>query len=134
MDKLSMKRLKERSEILLSKARHDENLLDAVISNAMVADEIFGFHAQQAVEKLLKALLTRLDVPFKRTHNLRVLMDLLESKGSGLAVEFSEIDKLTPYGTLARYEEGDFSAPLDRKRTRETIRKLREWIESEMSR
>jgi hypothetical protein len=32
-----------------------------------------GFHAQQAVEKLTKALLSQLAVPFELTHNLERL-------------------------------------------------------------
>lgn len=35
------------------------------------------FHAQQAVEKSLKAILISFDVPFPRTHNIGVLLDLL---------------------------------------------------------
>ena len=39
--------------------------------------EMLCFHAQQAVEKSLKAVLGHLGVAFPRTHSLRVLLDLL---------------------------------------------------------
>ena len=35
------------------------------------------FHAQQCVEKYLKACLQEEDIPFGRTHNLSALLDLL---------------------------------------------------------
>ena len=45
-------------KVLLSKAHGDCTWIDAGISNPDTAVEGFGFHAQQAAEKLLKALLT----------------------------------------------------------------------------
>jgi len=35
-----------------------------------IPSSILGFHAQQAIEKLIKALLAQLSVPFELTHNL----------------------------------------------------------------
>ena len=48
--------LLERAELLLAKAKDDETLLEEIIFNEKIRDEIIGFHAQQAAEKLLKAL------------------------------------------------------------------------------
>jgi len=45
-------------------------------------DAILGFHAQQAVEKLIKALLSQPGVPFELTHNLARLESLLDALGS----------------------------------------------------
>ena len=124
-----MKRHREKAEILLKKAKQDVDLLDAVISNLNVADDIFGFHAQQAAEKYLKALLSHFQISFKHTHNLRSLMELLAKAGQPLPTDLADLDTLTPFGTLARYEEGDSSSPLDRKQTRELIRKTATWVE-----
>jgi HEPN domain-containing protein len=54
-----MKR-REQAMLLLRKAAQDEALLDAVLESELVSDEVFGFHCQQAAEKLLKALLSEL--------------------------------------------------------------------------
>lgn len=35
------------------------------------------FHAQQAAEKALKAILVAKGIPFRKTHNIRILLDLL---------------------------------------------------------
>ena len=46
-----------KAEILLRKADEDIYLMRAVLADAQVSDEAWGFHAQQAAEKLLKSLL-----------------------------------------------------------------------------
>ena len=57
----------ERAKLLLAKARDDETVLEEIISNEKIRDEIIGFHAQQAAEKLLKALLMAKNIPYRRT-------------------------------------------------------------------
>ncbi len=42
-----------------------------------VPGRISCFHAQQAAEKALKALLVANDIPFRKTHDLVVLVGLL---------------------------------------------------------
>jgi hypothetical protein len=46
-----MKQL-EQARRFLAKAAEDEALLDAVLAKPEVSDSIYGFHAQQAAEKL----------------------------------------------------------------------------------
>lgn len=46
----------DRAAILRRKARQDELILERLLGDADVDDETLGFHAQQAAEKLLKAL------------------------------------------------------------------------------
>jgi len=48
----------EAARLLLAKARQDEYVLAQFAENPAAADETFGFHAQQAAEKLLKAALS----------------------------------------------------------------------------
>jgi len=43
---------------LLMKARDDLRALRVLAQHAEVSDEVVGFHAQQAVEKAVKAVLT----------------------------------------------------------------------------
>ena len=47
---------------LLLMARKDFDAIRGKIGNPLFADEVFGFHAQQAIEKSLKASLDRLAV------------------------------------------------------------------------
>jgi HEPN domain-containing protein len=47
--------------------------------------DVVGFHAQQAAEKYLKALLTRHQIEFPKTHVIRRLLILLESVDPAMA-------------------------------------------------
>ncbi len=60
------------------------------------------FHAQQCVEKYLKALLVLEEIDFPRTHDLEKLVSLLPARArAGLSNE--EQAKLTEYAAAARY-------------------------------
>ena len=60
------------------------------------------FHAQQVVEKYLKALLTVRGKPFPQTHNVSELMAQLPARAR-LRLSEDEQDILTDYATGARY-------------------------------
>lgn len=77
----------EQAMLLIKKAADDEALLAEILSSSHVSDEIFGFHCQQAAEKLLKALLSQAGIGYPRTHNLRLLMDLLAHSGQPLPTD-----------------------------------------------
>lgn len=124
----------ERAELLLRKAAHDEVLLDQVLSSPQVSDEVIGFHLQQAAEKLLKALLAAREVRYGRIHNLRALMDLLTDAGCPLPERLQDLDALTPFGTLLRYEDVPSGAPIDRPRARALVRELRRFVEEKLRR
>jgi HEPN domain-containing protein len=61
----------DQAALFLAKAGKDEALVDEVLGSERVADEIVGFHLQQAAEKLLKGVLSAYGVSFRRTHDLR---------------------------------------------------------------
>jgi HEPN domain-containing protein len=119
--------------LFLEKAREDETLVDEVISSEKVSDEIIGFHCQQAAEKLLKAALTEFSRPFRRTHDLRELMDLLSDAGHPLPRILAGLDKLTPYATLFRYPGIPAKATLNRPKVRQMVRRTRRWVEAEIA-
>ena len=118
--------------LFVRKAAEDEALLAEVISSKQVSTEIFGFHAQQASEKLLKALLSEFSVHFPRTHNLRLLMDLLTDAGHPLPSSLANLDLLTAYGTLFRYEDIPVETKLDRKAALDMVRELRTFAEKKI--
>jgi HEPN domain-containing protein len=51
--------------------------LARVQKNSRILLEDLCFHAQQAVEKAVKAVLVFKSIPFPKTHNIRTLIDLL---------------------------------------------------------
>jgi len=119
----------EQASLFLRKAAQDEALLDAVVECDSVSDEVFGFHCQQAAEKILKAVLSHLGVTFHKTHELGALMDVLARSGAPLPEGFENLDALTPYGAVYRYDDYDGAEALRRIETRVMLRSLRTWAE-----
>ena len=119
----------EQALLFLKKAAEDEALLDAVLAVTSVADATFGFHCQQAAEKLLKALLSELCTRFQRTHDLQELMNLLEGAGHKLPEELRRVDELTPFAVEFRYDILTFGEVFDRAAARELVRQLRCHVE-----
>jgi len=66
-----------------------------------------GFHAQQAVEKALKAAIASHDQDFPFTHDIGLLLQLCQDAGLELPVDLAEADRLTPYAAAVRYGLGD---------------------------
>lgn len=88
---------------LLGLARDDHEAGRALLPIDTVSDSIVGFHAQQAVEKALKAVLALARVDFPFTHDLALLADVCEGAGLSLPVALDEVDRLSPYGVQLRY-------------------------------
>ena len=46
--------------------------------------------------------------------------------------QFENIDALTPFGAIYRYEDYDAAVPLDRHAARQSLRELRAWVEAQL--
>jgi HEPN domain-containing protein len=103
----------EFARVLLRKAEQDEVVLAKLLNDTSIADEMLGYHLQQAVEKRLKAVLALNDIEFKHQHNISYLVALLDSGGVELPPCREQIEELTPWASKARYE-GFFRGELDR--------------------
>lgn len=77
------------------------------------------FHAQQCVEKYLKALLVLKEIDFTKTHNIAELMTLFPS-GIRPTLDSKEQDRLTEYATVTRYP-GDYE-PITLSEARSTVK------------
>ena len=94
---------REHAEEILETARRDLRALRAMHDVEAFPDEIFGFHAQQSVEKALKAWLACLGKPFPKTHDLKRLIDLLRENGVSTDTMDSFVD-LNAFAVQYRYE------------------------------
>ena len=118
-----MRDLKQ-ARVLLMSAERDISALHGMADVAVFADEIFGFHAQQAAEKLLKAWLALLGETYPTTHDLARLVAMLRERGVE-ATRFNELVEYTPFAVQFRYAPGDLSArPLDRDTAIERVEAL----------
>ena len=66
------------ARVLIEAAERDLAALRGMMDEQVFADEVAGFHAQQAAEKLLKAWLALLGEQYPVTHNLAQLLDALQ--------------------------------------------------------
>ncbi len=89
---------------LLGLARDDLAALNAMIGSPEFTPAIRGFHAQQAVEKALKAWLACVGVCFPKTHDLRVLFDRLVEAGVTVPEPFRQLERLGAYAVMFRYD------------------------------
>lgn len=74
------------------------------------------FHAQQCVEKYLKARLLYLSIDFPKIHDIAVIIKLLPP-GSNIPLSAPEQEKLTDYAWMGRYP-GDWE-PANRQKAEE---------------
>lgn len=75
---------------------------------------------------------TAAGMPFQKTHNISALMGALAGAGTPLPGSFEELETLTPFGALYRYEDLDSEFRIDHQRARTTLRLLRGWIEGQI--
>jgi len=88
------------------------------------------FHAQQAVEKAMKAVLLKCGVDFPFTHNLQALIDLLP-EGLTHPLNLSDAVDLNPYAVTTRYPPG--AEPVTVREYRQALRTAESvlaWAES----
>ena len=89
------------AQSLLLAARKDWQALDGMRDETVFADEIFGFHAQQAVEKTLEAWLALSGVEYPRTHDISLLLSALRlQEQDGMCITLLEFN---PYAVQFRY-------------------------------
>jgi HEPN domain-containing protein len=113
-----------RAQIFLIKAAEDEAALHAEGN----PETVLGFHAQQSVEKLIKALLSQLGVPLELTHNLTRLQTVLIAAGETLPTTPLLLDELTDYAVVYRYDLLTEQIGPERVDLITTVRILREHV------
>jgi HEPN domain-containing protein len=128
----------EHARSLLQAAEGDLNALRGMslasqsASVSYFSDSIFGFHAQQAVEKCLKAWIAYLGERYPYTHDLMALLEVLGRIG----VDTSDLEaliELNPFAVQYRYETlGAEDEVLDRLKTLSEVQGLYERVRSHL--
>lgn len=95
----------DHARLLYRKACQDRAILTHIIGEPEIDDDAVGFHVQQAIEKLLKSALAARGREYPRTHDLRVLKDLLDEMGETIPQSCQNVDELTPFATVFRYDD-----------------------------
>jgi HEPN domain-containing protein len=113
--------------ILARKANEDAIALREFEGNPEIADSILGFHAQQAIEKWLKAVLAGNSVAYEYTHDLRRLIELLETTGITFPLDTREVVVFTEFAVPLRYEDLLDAEPLDRSAAVALVNEVGAW-------
>ena len=112
--------------LLLASAQQDLAACKLLARGADIGDALVGFHAQQSIEKSLKAVLSARRIEFRHTHDLISLLDLLQDHKLSAPPQADWLDELNPYAVEARYgtinPEG-----LDRARALQAAKQVFDW-------
>jgi Uncharacterized conserved protein related to C-terminal domain of eukaryotic chaperone, SACSIN len=96
-------------------------------------DEVVGFHAQQAVEKWLKAVVASRGEDFEHTHDLRRLIALAGLDSGEPPFDTRQAVALTEYAVPFRYEDLLDAEPLDRDATLALVEEVNRWARAQIA-
>lgn len=127
-----MKRPIDLARRFLKLADRDIKAFEKLALDREIDDAVVGFHAQQAVEKCLKAVLARHEVAFRRVHDLSALLDLLAHKRLPLPPMREKAVELNPFAVLLRYDFAETES-LDRAMAQDIVAAVRRWAEDSVA-
>lgn len=122
----------EVAAILARKAQEDATAVREFAANPEIADGIIGFHAQQAVEKWLKAVIASRGEDFEHTHDLRHLITLARLDSGEPPFDTREAVDLTEYAVPLRYEDLFDAEPLDREAAVALVEAVGRWADAQI--
>ena len=120
----------EQRDQLLAKAADDQKAMLVLAADAGTSDATVGFHAQQAVEKCLKALLCHLRVNYQKNHDLVMLLDAITDARQPVPADVDNCKYLEPYAVRFRYDDipvGEQN-PLNRLAVQQDVECVRKWV------
>jgi len=120
------------AEVLLRRSQDDATAVSEFAANPRIADSVIGFHAQQAAEKRLKAVMAVRGLRIPRSHDLDQLAERLEDDGAQLPGDRDRLDELTGYAGPMRYEELLDAEPLDRAAIMALTEEVGRWAAAEL--
>lgn len=120
--------LSETSRILLKKAEEDATAVREFAGNSEIADSIIGFHAQQAVEKWLKAVTAASGARHSAIHDIDRLIEVVEATGVEVSLDRDRLAVLTQYAVPLRYDELLDAEALERGVLVALVDEVAEWV------
>jgi HEPN domain-containing protein len=112
-----------RADLALARLTEDER----------IAPELLAFHAQQAAEKALKALLVQRQIEFPHTHAIGPLLNLCQAAGFEGVESLAGVASLTRYAVATRYPGEE--EPVSRQEAREAAElaaRALAWVERQI--
>lgn len=116
---------------LLRAAGRDWKTVELLLQHADAPISSVCFHAQQYLEKAMKAVLVSNAVIFRRTHDLEELADLLEQKEIEPPLPEDQLKRLNPFSVTIRYEDMELTL-IDIHTVAEMMENGRAWVERQI--
>lgn len=113
---------------LLRLARRDRDTFDLLFPLGKASLAALGFHAQQAIEKALKAVAVERGQEVPRTHDLVALAQVLTDKGLSLPVTIDQLRALNPFAVEYRYDD-EMIPQTSREALAATLNAAMDWAE-----
>jgi HEPN domain-containing protein len=124
-----MKQVIDQALRFLRLAERDYKAFLILKNEKEVGSSIIYFHAQQAIEKFLKAVLISKKIDPKKTHDLNELAYLLQRHNLVLPVSIEKLSTLTPYAVIFRYDDMEIET-ISREEAEAMIKTVQQWAES----
>ena len=114
-------------------ADRDIKVFDILAEEPEAHLSIVLFHAQQALEKSLKAVLFSRQIEFRRTHNLIELTQLLRQEGIETPVADDMLERMNPFAVTFRYDDMDIELGMTLEDAMGLVVEVRKWAETQVS-
>ena len=128
MKKATQQELTEEAKRFLRMANKDMVALNVLCDSPEVDLSIICFHAQQAVEKLIKAVLIFHASPIRKTHDLEELSKQLSQIKLLTPLTGRQLKLLNPCAVIFRYDDTDIMLT-DREELTEIVEHVQKWAE-----
>ena len=100
---------KDHADQMLKMAKKKDHLaLSHMLDPADFSEEIFGFQAQQSIEKALKAWIAMKGLTYPKSHDVSALSTILKDSGEDLS-KFPNLEDYNIFAVQYRYEAYDSS-------------------------
>jgi HEPN domain-containing protein len=115
------------ARFLSLKAENDAKAVRFLASSEEIDDQSVGFHAQQATEKWIKAVMVSRRLPEERTHDLGCLLEVLAAAEIEPPPGADRLDFLSEFEVQQRNDELLDAEPLDREAVVTLVDEVGDW-------
>jgi HEPN domain-containing protein len=112
---------------MLTKAQGDARAMTILAGTQDTPNWIVGFHAQQAIEKALKAVLLAKGLDAPKIHDLEDLSRRVTEGGTALPVHPDVIASFTPWAAAGRYPDLLIEEQLDEDEAARVVASVLDW-------
>jgi HEPN domain-containing protein len=120
------------AKVLARKAEGDAKAMRRLAPDPEIDDEAVGFHAQQAIEKWLKAVMALQGLEEARIHDLGRLLEILGEAGVDSPPGADWLDDLSIYAVPLRYADLLDAEALDRDAALALVSEIGEWASAQL--